>query len=78
MTIVDELRRGIEQSGKSLYRTAADAGIELSGLCRFMSGERPTVRLDTAEALAAAIGCEIIIRRTRRGKGKATSGKGTK
>ena len=74
MSIVDELRRGIKQSGKSLYRIAADAGIELSGLCRFMSGERPSVNIHTAEALARAIGMELIIRPTGRGK-RAKHGK---
>jgi len=75
MTIIGELKAGIRASGKSLSAIAAESGIALSGLSRLMSGERPSVRVDTAEALARAIGMEIIIRPTGRGK-RARHGKG--
>lgn len=71
MCIVDELKAGIRASGKSLYRIAADAEIELSGLVRLMKGERDDVVTATAEKLARALDLEIIIRpRPGKGKGK--------
>lgn len=73
MTIIGELKRGIRASGKSLSAIARESGVNMSGLSRLMSGERPSVNIHTAEAIASAIGMEIIIRR-RPGKGKGKHG----
>lgn len=61
----DQLREAIrkaERQGITRYRIAADSGVSSGQLSRLMDG-RVSPRLDTAQRIAEAIDCEIIIRR---------------
>ena len=49
------LRQAIRQSGESLYRIAAEAGLHRSALGRFVSGKQ-SLRLDLADRLASYLG----------------------
>lgn len=73
--VMSELRRQIGESGMSRNAIAWGSGVSLSAVSRLLSGERPDMMTASAEAIAGAIGCEIIIRR-RPGKGKGKHGKG--
>ena len=62
--LIDALRAAIEKSGKTHYRIAKevrDAGGSLtpSQLDRFVSAERPDLRLSTAAAIADVLGLEL-------------------
>ena len=64
-TLSDQLRQAIrkaEERGITQYRIAADSGVSTGQLSRLMAG-RVSPRLDTAQRIAEAIDCEIIIRK---------------
>ena len=59
--IVERLRKAIrdaEQQGITQYRIAKESGVSAGQLSRLMHG-KVAPRLDTAERIARAIGCEI-------------------
>ena len=70
--LLDDIRERIEASDKNRRRLALESGVAESGLCRFVSGERPELNVGTAERLADALGMEIVLRpkRRRRPKGR--------
>jgi len=68
MSIIAELRKLIDAGGTSRNRIAAESGVSAVVISRLMSGERPDLTTATAERIAAAIGYEIIIRPTSRGR----------
>lgn len=73
MSIIADLRKLIHASGMSRNAIALKSGVSVGIVSRLLSGERPDLTTRTAEALARAIGSEIIIRR-RPGKGKGKRG----
>ncbi len=54
----DRIRRAIKGTGKSLYRVAKDAGIDVAPLQRFMKCEQ-TLRLPTAQKLCKVVGLDL-------------------
>jgi transcriptional regulator with XRE-family HTH domain len=58
-TISDQLRIAIKDSGLSQYAVSKAADIDAGMILRFMSGER-TLRLDTVDKLAAALGLRLV------------------
>lgn len=65
--VLDALKRSIERSGESRRQIAIRANVSESALCRLMAGERG-LSIEGAEALAAALGLEIVVRPTIRHK----------
>jgi hypothetical protein len=62
--LISSLRAAIEESGETHYRIALEvrktgAKLTPSQLDRFMSAERPDLRLSTAAAIAAYLGLEL-------------------
>lgn len=64
-TMTELLRQALNETD-SLYRVAADTGLDRASLVRFKRGDQ-SLRLDLADRLAAYYGIEC--RRTRRRKG---------
>jgi plasmid maintenance system antidote protein VapI len=58
MTLQDQFRQAIEDSGLSLYRIAKDSGIAYQVLHRFARGERD-LTLETATRLANFFGMRL-------------------
>jgi plasmid maintenance system antidote protein VapI len=54
----DSLRKAVQESPKSVYQIAKDAGISQIVISRFLSGERD-IRLATADRLARALGLAV-------------------
>jgi ribosome-binding protein aMBF1 (putative translation factor) len=54
----ERIRRAIRADGRSLYRLAKDAGIDVAPLQRFMKAEQ-TFRLPTAEKLCRVVGLDL-------------------
>lgn len=52
------LKRAIQQSGKSVYQVAQEAGVSQIVISRFLSGERD-IRMATADRLAAVLGVTL-------------------
>jgi len=68
MTLQDQLRQAIEDSGLTLYRVAKDSGVAYQVLHRFVSGERD-LTLATASRLADFFGMRFTRpRRPKRGR----------
>lgn len=61
----DALREAILASGETRYAIAKRAGLAESQLARLMSGER-SLSLESAEALARALGLRIELTRPKR------------
>jgi transcriptional regulator with XRE-family HTH domain len=64
MSLEDQLRKAIEESGLPLYKLGERAGVSDGLLSNFVRGHR-TMTLKTADKLAQALGLEL---RQRRGK----------
>jgi plasmid maintenance system antidote protein VapI len=62
MTISDQLRAAIQNSGKTAYAVAKVAGVDPGVVQRFVKGERG-LTLDTVDRLAAALNLELSERR---------------
>jgi hypothetical protein len=58
LTICDQLRQAIRNSGKTHYRIGKDAGVKPEMVARFVRGERD-VRAETFAKIAAALGLEL-------------------
>lgn len=69
--IHDAIRDAIAESSKTRYRLWQETGVSQSQLCEFLHGRRG-MNIDKLEALAEALGLEIVIRRKR----KSTKAKG--
>jgi transcriptional regulator with XRE-family HTH domain len=74
MELLRALRAAIKASGLSGYELCNRSGVNKAAMSRFMSGERG-VSVESAEALAKAMGLEIVLGPVRKGKGKATTTK---
>ena len=64
LSLSDELRRAILESGMSFQALGQATGVERGSISRFVRGER-SLRLDMADKLAAFFGLSL------KGKGKA-------
>ena len=68
MTLQDQLRQAIADSGLTLYRVAKDSGIAYPVLYRFVSGERD-LTLETASRLTEYFGMRLTRpRRPKKGR----------
>ena len=54
----ERIRKAIRADGRSLYRLAKDAGIDVAPLQRFVKAEQ-TFRLPTAEKVCRVIGLDL-------------------
>ena len=61
VTLSDQLRRIVKQSGRTDHSLATEAGIDPGAFGRFMRAER-TWTLDTADRLADLLGIELVIK----------------
>jgi len=52
MSLADQLRKAVTDSGLSVYRIAKDSGVSQAVLQRFIAGDRDNIRIDTADKLA--------------------------
>ena len=66
----ETLRQAVRDSGLSLYRIAAETGLDLDVLSRFMK-HQARMRIDHADRLAAFLGLEL-----RKAAGKGSGRKG--
>ena len=68
MTLQEQFRQAIEDSGLTLYRIAKDSGVAYPVLYRFASGERD-LTLATASKLADYFGMRLTCpRRPKKGR----------
>lgn len=58
MGIVSELRKAIEQDGRTMYALSRDAGLSPIQLSRFIRGERG-LTTPAVDALCEALGLEL-------------------
>jgi hypothetical protein len=58
MSLSDQLRKAVLNSGLTRYRVAVDAQVDHAVLRRFLSGERD-IKLQTADRLAEYLGFEL-------------------
>ena len=58
MTLADQLRQAIRDSGKTQYMIAKDTGISQPMINRFTNGERG-ISLETADKLMEHLGLEL-------------------
>ena len=54
----ERIRQAIRADGRSLYRLAKDAGVDVAQIQRFVKGEQ-TFRLPTAEKLCGVLGLDL-------------------
>ena len=61
MSISDDLYKALEKAleRETLYRTAKESGVNYAVLHRFLSGERPTLRLETVDRIADYLGLKL-------------------
>jgi plasmid maintenance system antidote protein VapI len=59
MSVTDQLLGMIDESGMTINAVAVAAGVPQSVLCRFMSGNRMNIRLDTADKLCRYFGVKL-------------------
>jgi len=57
-TISEQLRTAMKDSGLSAYRMAADSGVNVAAVLRFLSAERG-LTLESVDRLAAVLGLEL-------------------
>jgi plasmid maintenance system antidote protein VapI len=60
-TLTDQLKDAVAESGLSVYEIAKATGIPQPVLHRFVAGDRPTIRLDTAEKLATYFAMRLTV-----------------
>ncbi|MFH1419292.1 MAG: hypothetical protein ABII12_13535 [Planctomycetota bacterium] len=63
----DRIRRAVRDSGLSLYRVAADSGLSVGPVQRFMQGAHG-LTVDSAERIARVVGLELRAVNEKRGK----------
>lgn len=59
--LADVLRRAVAASGLSLYAVAKRAALRVSLVQRFMHKPGAQLYTDSAERIAAALGCRIVL-----------------
>lgn len=57
------IRRAVQHDPRSMYKLAQDATVDYATVHKFMSGERPGIRIDTASKLCATLRLELKVRR---------------
>ncbi len=67
--IYDAIRKAIAGGGKTRYRLWQETGISQAQLCEFLHGRRG-MSIENLEALAEALGLEIVVRPAKRKKGR--------
>jgi DNA-binding phage protein len=65
LTLSEQLRAAIVDSGLSVYRIAKDAGVQQATLQRFMAEQRD-MRLSSVDAITAHLGLHLVKRRPPR------------
>jgi transcriptional regulator with XRE-family HTH domain len=60
--VTDALRQAMKDTGLSAYRLAADSGVNVAAILRFMGGKR-SMNLQSADRLAAALGLELVAKK---------------
>ncbi len=63
---MDAIKRAVETSEHSQYRIAKETGVSASALSRLLSGERPTLTVDSIEAITEFLELEVVIRPKQR------------
>lgn len=58
-TIAAHIRSAIKESDMSRFAIAKLAGVDPSGLYRFLAGQKESLRIDTADRLLKLLGLEI-------------------
>ena len=53
------IRQAVRRDPRSMYRLAHDATVNYAALHKFMSGERPGIRIDTVSKLCATLRLEL-------------------
>ena len=56
-----QLLQELKTRGLSAYAAAKLCSLDHRQVSRFMSGERPDIRIETADALAAGLGMRLVI-----------------
>lgn len=59
MTISEQLRRAIVESGETHYRIGTEAGVPIKSLDWFVTGKRPELRSGTIDKLCEYFGLEL-------------------
>ena len=75
MKTSDALREAMMADPRSLNQLARDCGIDVSTLCRFSHRQR-TLSQAASDALAAALGLELVAKQPARAKKRTTKPKG--
>ncbi|MGA2033922.1 MAG: helix-turn-helix transcriptional regulator [Thermoguttaceae bacterium] len=65
--VAEQIRQAIAKSDKSRYQISMETGVDQGQLSKFMRGQN--MRIGALEAIAKALGLEIIVRPVRRKKG---------
>jgi len=63
MSLSDQIRRAVDRSGLTLYRIAAEAGVQHASLSRFMRGSGATTKV--LDAVAEVLRIEITFKGPR-------------
>ncbi len=66
--MIEQTKKAIQASGLSRYRIAQESGVSESALSRLVSGERPSLSVDSCEAILATLGYRVRVERIRKGK----------
>ena len=67
--LTDQLRRAIDESGRTRYQIAKETGIDESALAKFYNGQRG-LSMDALNALGECLSLTIISRQKSAKKGK--------
>lgn len=68
MKFSDQIRQAIARCGMTRYQISKATGVTESTLSRFMAGEH--IRTSTLDILAEYLGWQLVVTKTRNGKGR--------
>jgi len=71
-SVTDQIQTAIRRSGLTRYRISQMSGVSEAVLSKLKTGKLGAVTLPTAEALAKALGFELVLRPVKSGKRPAT------
>ncbi len=66
--IIEEIRKRIKASGKSLNQIGRDTGVDKAALCRIMQGG--SCKVETADILFRYFGLELVAKKKKRKKAR--------
>lgn len=66
MTVSEQLRQAIVDSGETHYRIGKEAGVPIKSLDWFISGQRPELRSGTIDKLCEYFELELCPKKRRR------------